>query len=359
MLKSQLPSRSVLAPETVSEGGMSEAFVCRDTHLDRFVIIKALAPGTDPGRLLDELSALQEIRSKHVVQIYDVIRDTSGAIEAIVEEFLPGKDLESLPPADTADAFIRRIYPIAEGIADIHEHERVHRDIKPNNMKYDSENILKLFDFGLSRIDGLDAATLNVIGTRGYMAPELFAKTSGGRVRFTKAVDVFAFGSTAFRIATGQLPYDLMAIPPRLPCPEIDFTKLPFTLPSNITDILLDCFARDPEVRPTMRGISDLLAMHLLRDRHRALIVLAGATHFLSADNRVAVISASSASLRITYDGFRFRVSAVTGDVAINNQAVGDGYEIRGSCVIVLGSPALGRRRTSVTVDVAHPEVAL
>jgi len=359
MLKSRLPSRYVLEPSVVPEGGMSEAFVCRDTHLDRLVIIKALAPGTDPGRLLDELSALQEIRSKHVVQIYDVIRAKNGTIEAIVEEYLPGKDLENVEMPKSSDEFTQTMYEIAESIDDIHEHDRVHRDIKPNNMKYDAESILKLFDFGLSRIDGLDAATLNIIGTRGYMAPELFTKTAGGRVRFTKAVDVFAFGSTALRIATGTLPHDLLAIPPRLPCAEVDFSNLAFKLPDDVADSLTRCFERDPSARPTMRSVADLLATHLLRDRHRALIVVGGATHFLNADNRIAVISASGASLRIRYDGFRFRVSDVSGYVAINNQPIADGYEIRGSCVIVLGSPVMERRRTSVPLDIAHPEVTI
>ena len=359
MLKSPLPSRYIPEPSGISAGGMSEAFVCRDQHLDRLVVVKALAPGTDPGRLLDELSALQDIRSKHVVQIYDVIRDKDGTIEAIIEEFLPGKDLDAIDLPTTTEGFMLLIYPMAEGIADVHGQNRVHRDIKPNNMKYDAECILKLFDFGLSRIDGLDAETLNIIGTRGYMAPELFAKTGGGRVRFTTAVDVFAFGSTALRIATGALPGDLMAIPPRLPSADIDFKNLPFTLPDDVADLLTSCFERDPKARPEMRVVADLLATHLLRDRHRALIVLGGTTYILSAENRVAAISGTVPPFRIRYDGLRFRLNGVSGHVAINNQQVGDGYEIRGSCVIVLGSPELERRRTSIPVDIAHPEVAL
>jgi serine/threonine protein kinase len=338
---------------------MSETEVYRDKHLDRLVIVKALAPGTDTGRLLDELSALQEIRSKHVVQIYDVVRDRDGNIEAIIEEYLPGKDLEAVDIPTTANEFIRLIYPIAEGIADIHAHNRVHRDIKPSNMKYDAESILKLFDFGLSRIDGLDAETLNFIGTRGYMAPELFTKTAGGRVRFTTAIDVFAFGSTALRLATGALPRDLMRVPPRLPCAETDFKNLTFKLTDEVADILNKCLDVNPSSRPTMRAVADLLATHLLRGRHRALVILGGATHFISSENRVAVISASGASLRIRYDGFRFRVSEISGYVAINNQPISDGYEIRGSCVIVLGSPSVERQRTSVPMDIAHPEVTL
>jgi eukaryotic-like serine/threonine-protein kinase len=75
---------------------MSDTIVCTDLHLERTVIVKTLKPGADSKRILDELAALQAIRSKHVVQIYDVIRDSKGNIEAIVEEYLPGNDLTSV-----------------------------------------------------------------------------------------------------------------------------------------------------------------------------------------------------------------------------------------------------------------------
>jgi len=127
---------------------MSEALLCRDAHLDRPVVVKTLQDGTDPKRILDELAALQAIRSKHVVQLYDVIRDKAGAVVAIVEEYIPGKDLTKAPKPNTPEELLRLIYPIAEGIADVHAHKRVHRDIKRQNMKYDAEGCLKIFDFG-------------------------------------------------------------------------------------------------------------------------------------------------------------------------------------------------------------------
>jgi len=221
-------------------------------------------------------------------------------------------------------------------------------------MKYDIEHFLNIFDFGLSRIDGIDAETLNVIGTRGYMAPELFDIGADGKAHFTTAIDIFAFGSTALKIATGNLPADLLQLPPRLPCVDIDFTNLGYPLPDDLATGLQQCFEVSPSDRPKMRVVADLLARHLLRDLHRALIILHGTPYELHAGRRAADISLGPDSLRITYDGFVFRISNIRGNVSINNQAVNDGFEIIGSCVIVLG---VGHRITSVTVDVAHPEV--
>ena len=104
---------------------MSDTIVCNDQHLDRLVIVKKLAAGVDSRRILDEIAALQTIRSKHVVQIYDVIRDKKGVVTAIVEEYLPGDDLTAVPVPTSELEFLRLAYPIAEGIADIHRHSIV------------------------------------------------------------------------------------------------------------------------------------------------------------------------------------------------------------------------------------------
>ena len=92
-------------------------------------------------RILDEVKALSAIRSKHVVQIYDVVKDGSGAVTALVEEFLPGQDLNDILPIKDAGTFLRHVYAIACGLADIHAVGVVHRDIKPNNMKIDAEGV--------------------------------------------------------------------------------------------------------------------------------------------------------------------------------------------------------------------------
>ena len=70
------------------------------------------------------------MRDKHVVQIYDVIRSDTGEVTAIVEEYLSGNDLTSAPRPQNLEEFLKLVFPIAEGIADIHVHGRVHRDIK-------------------------------------------------------------------------------------------------------------------------------------------------------------------------------------------------------------------------------------
>ncbi|PTE08710.1 hypothetical protein C9427_19805 [Mesorhizobium helmanticense] len=62
-----LPARYSTVIKTLSGGGMSETALCFDGNLQRKVVVKSLKPGIEKHRLMDELSALADIRSKYVV----------------------------------------------------------------------------------------------------------------------------------------------------------------------------------------------------------------------------------------------------------------------------------------------------
>ena len=156
-LTSQIPVRYVHSGQKF-RGGQGTVYVCRDTALDRDVAIKFITDVVDLRRLHDEIRALQALRSKHVIEIYDLIVRPKDADLAIVAEYLPGEDLwtviqrqaESKVPLATT-VILEYLYQLAAGIADIHQAGVVHRDIKPTNAKFDGENRLKIFDFGLAR----------------------------------------------------------------------------------------------------------------------------------------------------------------------------------------------------------------
>ncbi|WP_281966792.1 serine/threonine-protein kinase [Roseovarius nanhaiticus] len=165
-----LPARYAVVGNAM-DGGMATVFMCRDNVLERPVALKVLPRRFETRRLRDELEALYTIRSKHVVQVFDVCLDSTSV--GIVQEFVDGKDLFSgdVAPQST-NYFLFILWQIASGIADIHKAGLIHRDIKPNNMKIDQEGILKIFDFGLAREDGPAAATVGFVGTVGFSAPE-------------------------------------------------------------------------------------------------------------------------------------------------------------------------------------------
>ena len=357
----KLPDRYNTVIKSLAGGGMSDTLLCKDKHLDRSVVIKALKPGIDQKRILDELTALTAIRSKHVVQVYDVIRGDKGRVEGLVEEYLEGPDISTAPAPANATEAMQLLYSISKGISDIHAHDRVHRDIKPDNMRRDKEGCLKIFDFGLAKPDVVGSGTKTLYFTPGYTPPEAFEKNAAGEHAFTESLDVFAFGATAYHLLNGGiLPPGVQSMPPVVPHGGYSFPASPQGLSPKIMTALSGCLSADPKARPTMLEIVDLLASHLLKDKHRASLLHNGTEYTLDAKNRGANLALGSvASIELRYDGFSFFAKNVAGPVFINNMTVSSGFKLPGACVIVLGQYSPGGARAVIPVAVSHPEVNL
>jgi eukaryotic-like serine/threonine-protein kinase len=336
----------------ISGGGMGEIVECKDTHLDRPVILKLLPPGTEERRLVDEQKALVRVRSKHVVQLYDIVELPAAERKqkALVLEFIDGANLEphSFEPSRE---YMKVLWQIACGLSEIHANSIIHRDIKPNNIRMDKEGVVKIIDFGLSRSSGAAAKTRSIIGTPVFMAPELWRDST---VSFDKSVDVYAFAVTAVALLKRKLPVEFRKQPPA----AISATTLSSTLdglPEDLISVLHQCLSFDIGARPRMDDVQARLTRHLLYNRHRALVVMSGETNQLdSKSRRITLYAAGTGSLTIDYDGFGFRVSSATGHVYLNNTQAQADMAVPGCCVITFG---VGGSRRFVTFDVSNPEV--
>jgi serine/threonine protein kinase len=353
-----LPDRyELIAP--ILGGGMSDTLHCRDKVLMRDVVIKALKPGTAAHRLLDELAALSTIRSRYVVEIYDVIRDGGGDVVAVIEEYLPGAALSPCAAGYDGSIALTALYSVAAGVAEIHAHGRIHRDLKPDNMKFDAEGQLNIFDFGLAKMAGAPGTT-QLFYSQGYTAPEAFQPSPTGLHTFTPAVDVYAFGCVAVWILNdGVLPPELNLVPPSLPVPGFSFAGIAPVLPGVLPTLLDRCLYKAPATRPQMAEVRDAIAAELLRGKHLLLLTYGDTTQLIDSTNSSAKLSAAGAKIAIDYDGLAFVVSAVSGSVLINNVPASVGFVLKGSSVIVMGvkDVAFGLYPQSVTADVSHPEV--
>lgn len=79
--------------------------------------------------------------------------------------------------------------------------KNVTRDVKPSNVLIDENLDARLGDFGLSRIyeHGISSQTTHIVGTLGYMAPEL---TMTGKA--TTSIDVYGYGILMLEVACGH-----------------------------------------------------------------------------------------------------------------------------------------------------------
>ncbi|KAI0509805.1 hypothetical protein KFK09_010401 [Dendrobium nobile] len=152
------------------------------------------------GRLATELSSAPRIHTKarKLILVYDFMPNGS------LDHYLFNRVEQSL----TWTQRFNIIKGIAAGLLYLHEEwEQVvlHRDIKASNVLLDADFNGKLGDFGLARLHdrGSMAETTRVVGTLGYLAPEL-SRTG----KSTTSSDVFAFGAFLLEVACGKKPVE-------------------------------------------------------------------------------------------------------------------------------------------------------
>jgi serine/threonine protein kinase len=181
-------------------GGMGEVYRAHDSRLRRDVAIKVLpaAFGNDPERLArleQEARTLSALNHPNILAIYD-IGEREGS-PFLVTELVEGKTLrQALEPAGTRLSVRRAVdcaLQVAQALAAAHARGVLHRDVKPDNIVITADGHAKVLDFGLARLVAFEPITAiaatrgateigTVLGTIGYMPPEVTADPSGGFV---------------------------------------------------------------------------------------------------------------------------------------------------------------------------------
>jgi serine/threonine protein kinase len=197
--------------ELVGTGGMSSVYKARDRLLERYVALKVLHPhyGEDEEyveRFRREARAVAQLSHPHIVTVID--RGQDGGQQFIVFEYVDGENLKQFVER-TGPLPVRRAVELAVEIADAlafaHEHELVHRDVKPQNVLLTPDGDAKVTDFGIARSLDVEhgvTQTGTVLGTSNYLSPE---QASGKPT--TRATDVYSLGVVLFEVLTGDVPF--------------------------------------------------------------------------------------------------------------------------------------------------------
>jgi len=170
-------------------------------------------------RFRRESSILRSLEHPGVVRILDVGADDDDRAYTVME-LLVGETLEARLARDGAmspSAAAPILLGLIDALGAIHERGVVHGDLKPANVFLtDVTPGVKLVDFGLSKVEGLDRLTRTgeLAGTPVYMAPELFTG-EGGREPDAR-LDFYASGVPAYPMLSGALPFDTRKHPGQL-----------------------------------------------------------------------------------------------------------------------------------------------
>ncbi len=204
----------------VGRGGMGVVYKARQKRLDRLVALKILPPNVsrDPAfseRFTREAKALARLTHPNIVSVHD-FGQTDGLFYFVME-FVDGMNLRQL--LDSAKIAPKEALAIVPQICDAlqyaHDKGIVHRDIKPENILIDKDGAVKIADFGLAKLVGLEAKDLtitsarDVIGTPHYMAPEQIEHPQDVDHR----ADIYSLGVVFYQMLTGELPIGRFAPP--------------------------------------------------------------------------------------------------------------------------------------------------
>src|ERR1700752_1218388 len=252
----------------IGEGGTGNVYLAVDTRLDRKVAIKLLS--VDFTEDLDRISRFkQEARATsllshpNIVTIFE-IGETQDR-NYIVTEFVEGVTLRARlaavsPKGLDAKESVSIIMQVVEALDTAHRAGIIHRDIKPENIVVRTDGLVKVLDFGIAKVDALQASvdhlttrTGVVIGTAAYMSPE---QARGQKV--DHRTDIFSVGIVLYEMLCGRKPFegetwsDVMAAVLVKDPPPIDSAVAPLALKG----IVERCLEKDPDKR--FQSASDL-----------------------------------------------------------------------------------------------------
>ncbi len=158
-------------------------------------------------KFIEEAEALYDLAHPNIVRVTDKFEENNTAY--YVMDYIDGRSLGKLidekGPLGEAEA-IDYIKQIASALGFVHSHNRLHLDVKPQNIMIDQSGKAVLIDFGVSKqydeVNGENTSTL--LGcTPGYAPIE---QSGNGVSEFYPSTDIYALGATLYKALTGETP---------------------------------------------------------------------------------------------------------------------------------------------------------
>ena len=196
----------------IGHGGMAEVYEANDIINKRKVAIKMIREDVMKNpinlrRFQNEATIASSLSHPNIVKVYN-----HGTIEGrpyIANEYVKGQTMKDLLD-------FRSAIPVAEAVSYMlqltsalfyaHQHNIIHRDIKPQNIYVMPDGTIKLGDFGIAQAEGIDDGLTKpseIVGSVHYLAPEI----SQGKPASIQS-DIYSAGVTFYEMLTGHVPFD-------------------------------------------------------------------------------------------------------------------------------------------------------
>jgi len=261
-------------------GGIGKVHLARKRNTPGWFVAKVLQDKYRHDARLNEhfqleAEALISLHHPNLVQGIEFFPAAVGDAErqVLMMEFVEGPNLREwvairgpLPIGQACDFIMQA----ALGLQHVHEHQFLHRDVKPANIVIAATGIAKVIDFGLAKYTGDDPRWKTVVdrkpGTPDFVAPERVLATAENDPRS----DIYSLGCTLFYLLTGQVPFptgthrDKLRAHVRQPPPAVG--QLRTDLPPELAATVHRMIAKRPADRiAIMADVAQLLQPFAIR----------------------------------------------------------------------------------------------
>ncbi|CAD5209195.1 unnamed protein product [Bursaphelenchus xylophilus] len=241
---------------TVGKGSFGSAVLYKRKDDDSLVIIKEIniaeLSQNERQMSLNEVNLLARLDHPNIISYYDSFYD--GGVLMIEMEYAEGGTLAQLLAKQQDYLEEIEIMTLFEqmisAVSYLHDHHVLHRDLKSANIFLTKDNLVKIGDFGISKMMGTETKNLGantILGTPYYLSPEMCEGKT-----YNEKSDVWALGCCLYEMACLQKPFDGSSLPALVnKIVHADYEQVKGPYSSDLKLLIREMLNTNPNLRPS------------------------------------------------------------------------------------------------------------
>jgi len=295
--------------DVLGRGGMGTVYRAQHARSGEDVAVKLIATQVSDEmrfrrRFHSEIETLKRLKHPNIVRLIGYGEEQGMLFYSM--EFVSGESLQSIIRREKRLTWMTSLdiaIQVCAALKHAHDIGVIHRDLKPANLIIDADGVVKLVDFGISKIFGNEqTAAGSIMGTADYMAPEQAANSG-----ITARSDLFSLGCVMYAMLCGRPPFRGKSVTEVIDAvkyreaPSLDMIDP--DLPDDIVQIVGELLEKRPEDRPptALAVMNRLKAMRAGLQRMQTLSGNNDSGPETTADGKTGAAAEASAENKTEY----------------------------------------------------------